>query len=556
VLALGIYLAVWLPTAVRPLVEHLTRSQLFQTSPDPNFYVWSLRWWPYAIGHVLNPLYSTQLEAPAGHALAWAATSPALGLLAAPLTMAAGPVASLNVLTVLALPVSAWAAFVLCRRLTGKFWPALVGGAVFGFSAYEMNHYGAGQINLACTLLLPILAYLALLWRDESISSATFVVLAGVTIAAQFYLFLETFADLTAILAISLGLGAALAGRERRPALLSLARLVGIAYLIAMVLATPYIWYALTTAPPKPATMKSLDLASLVVPNSERTFGIGWLARAAAGPHLESHGGYVGVPLLILAILLAVTAWSSRLVRLLSCVLVLIVVASLGPELYLEGHPIARIPWAGLYGLPIVRSAYPTRLMLFAFLGLAVAAALWLADRATRWRWARWILAACVVAALALNATGITVTRQTTVPAFISSGQYRTDLSPGEIVVVVSNVRNAGMLWQAESDFYMRISGGFLNAGYSHRVDWPTPVQGLVRATPVSVVNFENFVRADHVGAILLDVRYKPRWVGIFAKIGLLGHTAGNVIVYPTDGCRSCRVLTGPEIRQKLRVTA
>ena len=546
--ALGIYLAVWLPTAMRPLVAHVGRSQLDQSSPDPNFYLWSLRWWPFAIGHGLNPLYSAQLDAPAGHALAWTATVPALSLLVAPLTLTAGPVVAFNLLAIVAVPVCAWAAFVLCRRLTGRFWPALAAGAVFGCSAYETNHYGSGQMNLTYTLLLPILAYLMLLWRDKAISSRTFVILAAMTLAIQFYISLEIFADITAFGVISLGLGWALAGRAHRAELVSLARLTAVAYAIAVVLAAPYIRYALATAPPKSPAIVSLDLASLVIPRAGRTFGIPWLAGAAAGPHPVSNGGYVGIPLLVLAVLLAVTAWSSRLVRFLSAMLVLIVLASVGPELYLEGRPVARLPWAALYQLPIVRNAYATRLMLFAYLALAVAVALWLAgtgvgSSAKRTAWGRYALALLAIGVVVVDTPAIVVTPNSTVPAFISTGEYRHDLSSGEIVVVVSNIRNAGMLWQAQSDFYLRIAGGFLNEGFSHRTDLPVPVQRLVRPTPASVASFETFVRSDHVGAILLDARYRPRWAGIFSKVGLVGHAIGNVIVYPTDGCKACRAV-------------
>ena len=138
-LALGLYLAVWLPTLARPLVLHPTWAQLDQQNPDPNFYVWGMRWWPYAIAHGINPLFSTQIAAPAGHALAWVTTAPPLVLLAAPLTLTAGPLVAFNLVTAAALPISAWAAFVLCRRLTGRFWPSIVGGAVYGFSAFEMG---------------------------------------------------------------------------------------------------------------------------------------------------------------------------------------------------------------------------------------------------------------------------------------------------------------------------------------------------------------------------------------------------------------------------------
>ena len=108
----------------------------------------------------------------------------------------------------------------LCRRLTGKFWAALVGGAVFGFSAYEMNHSAAGQLNLTFSLLVPILAYLIVIWWQGSISTRAFVVLAALAMATQFYLFLETFADMTGILVVALlGLVAGRPGRAAESSL-------------------------------------------------------------------------------------------------------------------------------------------------------------------------------------------------------------------------------------------------------------------------------------------------------------------------------------------------
>ena len=128
-----------------------------------------------------------------------------------------------------------------------QFWPSLAGGAVFGFSAYEMNHVIAGQLNLVYSLLVPILGYLVVRWREHSISVRAFVILAGLTMAVQFYLFLETFADLTAILAVSLLVGLALAGRAGRPAIVRLAAPAsGLPMRFAMVLAAPLLAYAVT----------------------------------------------------------------------------------------------------------------------------------------------------------------------------------------------------------------------------------------------------------------------------------------------------------------------
>ncbi len=545
-LALGIYLAACLSTVARPLVLHASSAQLHQKNPDPNFYVWSLRWWPYAISHGINPLITHQIGAPAGYALAWITTVPALAVLAAPLTVLAGPVVSFSLLTAAAMPVSAWAAFVLCRRLTGRFWPSLAGGAIFGFSAYEMSHDALGQLNLAYSLLLPILAYLMLLWRDQAIGARTFVILTGLGLALQFYLFLETFADLTAILVISFVLGLVLAGRPGRPRVLRLARLTAAAYAIAIVLAAPYLAYALSTTPPTLIAVSGTDLASLVIPAPGRTFGIAWLKHAAAGPVTSSQACYVGIPLLVLALLLAVTRWSSRLVRFLACIFVLIVVASLGPEAYLDGHRIAKLPWSGIWQLPILRNAWPSRLMMFAYLVLAIMTALWLAGPAARtWTaWARWSLAALVIAAIALATQPFNIAPRSNVPSFITSGAYRHELTPGEIVVVVSKVGDAGMLWQADSDFYMKVAGGYINAGVSQRGDGPGipgPVFALRHASNWKIARFVAYVKSSDIGAILLDVRNEPAWAGIFGQVGLVGHSVGDVVVYPTDGCRSCR---------------
>jgi hypothetical protein len=546
-IAFLVYLAVWVSTVALPLVLHPSRARLNQRNMDPNLFVWCLRWVPYAVLHGLNPLHSSQIGAPAGTSLAWVTTIPPLGLLASPLTLTAGPVVSFNLLTALAPPLSAFAAFVLCRRLTGKFWPALVGGAVFGFSAFETRASAAGQLDLAYSLLLPILAYLVVVWWQQGISSRIYVILSAAAITAQFYLFTETFADLTAVLAVSLVIGFAVAGRAYRPMVIRLARLTAVAYVTALLLAVPYLVDVLAAKPPRPVLFTAMDLASFVMPRAGSISGIAWLAHSAANVNPESTAGYVGAPLLVVAILLAVVNWQSRLVRFLACMLIFVTVASLGPVLYLDGRSVATLPWGGLYDLPVVRNAWMSRLVVFAFLALAVITAQWLAGSGRLQTLTRWPLAVLVIAAMALNAFPVSDAGKSSVPAFISSGEYRSQLSQGEIVVVVSNVANAGMLWQAQTGFYMRISGGFVNMGYNPTIglaDLPLPVKDLLHATPASVESFEAYVKSNNVGAILLDAGQEPpRWAHIFRRVGLSGHYDAGVVIYPTHDCRRCQVV-------------
>jgi hypothetical protein len=364
----------------------------------------------------------------------------------------------------------------------------------------------------------------------------------------QFYLFLETFADLTALLAVSLAVGIAVGGRANRPEWLRLARYVGYAYGIAILLALPYLAYALRVKAPMLRADTNLDLASLVIPRPGTVAGIPWLYDLATGPIPVSAAGYVGIPLLVLAVLLAVTGWSSRFVRFLTAMLAFIILAALGTTLRVGGGQLFSFPWARLWQLPIVRNAYPSRLMLFAYLALAVMTAVWLARSQSR-RWLRLSLAVLVIAALVQDAGNFDIYPHSTVPTFISSGDYRQQLSPGETVVVVSDVGNAGMLWQAETGFYVRLAGGYINQAITKGSDLPRPVQRLARATPANVAHFEAYVRKARIGAILVDHKHSPLWVGMFWRMGLRGYYSGNVIVYPVDGCRTCRPLNWAGIR-------
>ena len=141
-LALALYFVIFVVAYAFPLLRHPGLPQVWQSKVDPNFYIWSWRWWPYAISHGLNPLHSRQIGAPAGLDLSWATTTPAVAVLMAPVTVLFGPIASFNLTLLLAAPFSGWAAFVAARRLTGQFWIALMAGAVYGFSWYEVGETG------------------------------------------------------------------------------------------------------------------------------------------------------------------------------------------------------------------------------------------------------------------------------------------------------------------------------------------------------------------------------------------------------------------------------
>jgi hypothetical protein len=544
-LALGLYLIAWAVADALPLLAHLTRSQLDQLSPDPNFYVWSIRWWPHALGHLINPLHPTVIGAPRGVDLAWTNSTPALALLLSPLTLTAGPVATFNILVFLSLPLSAWTAFILCRRLTGGFWPALVGGTVYGFSAFEANHILAGQLNLAVSFVFPLLAYLVLAWFEHSLSGRVLVGLLVGALLLEFFISMELFAEMTGLWLVALVLGLLISGVDLRRRVLHLAGNVATAYVVTFALLSPYLAYALSHMPPRfvsDAQHHSMDLLSSVVPRPGQTLGIGWLAQAAGRFPAPLRDDYIGIPLICVLVLLVASVMRSRFTRFLMALLGIVVVVALGPELDVGGRPIVALPWAPVWRLPVIRSAFPARLMVFGFLILGVLLAVWLKER-SRHPWARWLAAGLVLAFMAANLPALKLSSAFSTPGFFTGSGYRQVLRAGETVLVLPDLGNEGMLWQAGTDMYFRSVGGFVGVGVSRSlhgnpaVSATIPPVGRLRAGRLSgrkVQAFRSFLVRRGVGAILVDRRHPGGWPEILGKLGYRSRELGGVLFYRT----------------------
>jgi hypothetical protein len=560
-IAFVIYLVAMIFGLAQPLLPHLDVPHVQQTQVDANFYIWAIGWWPYAITHGLNPLFSHQIMAPGGVNLAWATTTPTVSLLMWPITATAGPIAAFNLSLILAPPASAWAAFILARRLTGKFWPALFAGFVFGFCAYEISHEASGQPNLTVTLLIPLIAYLVLRWWDGSLGRRGFLIWMALALAAEFYTFLEAFADLTLIAPIALVIGYVVAARDTRPKVVRLAVDLVIAYVGSIVLAAPYLYAALVNKPKSFHTAVPqfwVDLAGVVVPRTNRLLGMKWLAPVAG--HVVTPTIYVGIPLLLLFVLVAVFQWSNRLVRLLVPLYVVIFLLALGPKLLIDGKQVMTLPWGYIWNLPLLDSAESQRLMDFGQLVLALLMALWLAHvtKSKVALAARWGLAMLSLAAIFANVptfASVAVPHKPKptqwvqvlpsqpltdqIPSFFTDGTYKQYIKPGENVVIVSHRGNAGMMFQAYTDFYFNIAGGFINASLSREDALPTPVANLSHL-PGEVRNqriagFKAYVKSAQIGAIIVERAWSERWMYVFGKLGLKTTTVGGVTIFQTQ---------------------
>jgi hypothetical protein len=552
--AFAVYLAAFIAVYGWPLLRHLNTPNLRQYWTDPSFYTWSMAWWPYAVSHAINPLYSAQVGAPQGYDLAWASTTPAVDLLMWPVTAAFGVLTSYNVTLLLLPPVSAWAAFLLARRLTGRFWPALLAGAVYGFCPNELVHNWQGQPNLTATAAFPLLAYLVLRWWDGSLRGRWFVAWAAAAMALEFYTFNEAFFDLTLVLAGALVIGCAVAWRSARRKVARLARLSAIAYAGAIAVAAPYLYYAFRHNQGSFSRQRSaffLNPVRLVLPWSDKVFGLNALANYSGHVGRAGIDDYVGVPILLVLAGIAVLTWRSQFTRLLVIGFAFVIALALGPDLVFGTSQPVPLPWARLWSLPIVRSDEPSRFIVFIVLVLAVALAVWLAmpGGSRLLLAARWGLGLLSVAAIlwdtptvysAVNPVPLgyqppaTMRPVNQLPAFITDGMYRRYLHPGETVVIVTYRGNAGMLFQADAGFYFRIAGGFINASVSPQSALPDQVEALDRPSRQVDQEFTDYVRSAGVGAIIVEQAWEEPWMRNFATVlGMHGTSAGGVTIYP-----------------------
>jgi hypothetical protein len=554
-LAFIIYLVVFSLAVGQALISHLTTPSVGQNEVDPNFYIWAWQWWVYAVTHWINPLYSFQIGAPKGYNLAWATTSPSVALFMWPVTHFWGPVVSFNVTLLLAPVASAWGAFVAARRLTGKFWASLPAGAIYGINIYMLAHEVSGQPNLTVNVLFPLMVYLVVQWWEGRLRRVGYVLWMMLAIALEFYTFVEAFAEMSLLWAFAFLIGLVVARHGTRLKLLRLAGFTLAAYLGAIVLAAPYLRYALHNYPSSLTRQDarfSLDLAGLVIPRGDRLLGLHfWLA--AAG-HNKATTAYLGAPLLVIWLLLVIFHWRSRIAWLLTAGLFVIIALATGPVLSIDSQTVVTWPWNQLWTLPIFKSAEPIRFIVFAYLLLSIALAMWLAalTKSRVLRGLRWLLGTLALAAIfadlptfaevvvppppvgwnqAMPSLGL----PTQIPPFFTDGAYKEYLHRGEIVVIISRRGNAGMLFQADTNFYFKIDGGFINASLSNVNAIPEPVADMSFPTPLRDSAFEEYIRSARVGAIIVEQAWSAAWMYNYDRVGMKPISVGGVTIYQTS---------------------
>jgi hypothetical protein len=424
-----------------------------------------MAWWPPSLVHGLDPIYTHALYYPDGLDLAHGAMVPAAALLLSPVTAVLGPIGSYNVAMVLSPVLAATFAFLLCRRLTGSFWAALVGGWLFGFSPYMLGQM-AGHLHLTLVFLVPAIVHLVVRAWDGELPARWLVVLLTIALSLQLYISAEVLVSTALFGAVALAAAYILGDAQARERLRALVPPLAIASVAAAVLAVPYLYEAFkpgqVPAIPARTDIVSADLLSYVVPSTLTRIGGTTFATTTA--HFTEGafegGAYLTLPLIAMA---ALGAWVGRRnlwVRVAVVTLLVIVICSFGGHLHINGAFTIPMPWAAIDRLPVLGQLLPARFADDVFLIVTVLAASWIA-RTSRRAVAGVLAVLAVVLAWPALSTGPWKSA-TGLPPLFASNAYQRYISPHDVALVLPiGGTGSSMLWQAAAHFRFPITGGY-----------------------------------------------------------------------------------------------
>jgi hypothetical protein len=520
---------------------------------DESFFIWCLKWWPYAVAHHLNPFIPKLVFAPEGFNLAWATCAPLMAWLALPLTATLGPVSAYNLLCVLCPALNAWTAFILCRHVGARFWASLVGGWLFGFSPFVVGHILGGHLSLFPVFLLPLMVLAVLMRLEERIGVRSFILLLCALLVGEFLTSAEVFATLTVMGAIMLVVGWLFARGELRRRIQALFVPLEFAYLGAVVLLSPYlyyVWVGFRSLPYYPAEALSTNLLNLVVPVQTTSL---WyaapifqqLSSSFDTTYISERGAYVGLPLLIVTGWFVIEHRRTVMSRTCATLAVMTTLLSMGPFAHVGRNIGWWLPWWVFTQMPLLDQALPIRLSIYAVLILAVLAAMWLTS-APLPLWIRMVAAVLIVASMFPNISR-TFWRSPVVqiPTFFSDkGLYHHYLHKGETVAILPFAWGAGsqaMGWQAQTGMYFKMTTGYVLFTPPSYLRWPAIRAALRCAEIPSIAEQWKAFFASHNVSVLIVVydaspmampQQKALQRKVLPSLGLAAVNIGGVSLY------------------------
>jgi len=518
---------------------------------DPTIFSWSLVWWPYALSHGLNPFVTSFAYAP-WYNLTWTPSMPAASLLAYPITRAFGPIVSQNALALMAPALAAWAAFSLCFYLSNCLWSSLLGGYVFGFSPYFAGQL-CGHLPIVLVFPVPLAVYLTVRRFDGSLSVRSFVVFQALLISLFALLWIEGLATATIFGGMALLVALSVLRDEQRRRLWNTTLHTTYAYVLAVVILTPWFYYTFARGVPhgpvNPPEAYSADLLNFLVPTVVSfAYRLPIFRPLAAALNPCEMTAYLGLGLLVVAVVFPMSSWKQQGTRILTYSLVLICLASLGPKLHISGKAFFLLPWAVFVHIPLVNNALPGRFMMYAFLCLAIMTSICLA-RLSSGR-SKVLLGTLILISSLPNVGSGVWSSSIPIPPFFTQKSYRKYLRRGDTVLIFPfGGESYEMLWQALSDMYFRIAGGHLTLPPPEYQRWPILSAFLTGDLPMDTERqLACFLTTHNVSAVLVEAANDPIGRSVMSVLRVNPVEDGGVLIYrlpttldknyPPESCR------------------
>jgi hypothetical protein len=505
---------------------------------DPMQYVWSIKWVPWAIGHGHNPFLTNAMWAPGPFDLAATGWTPLAALVAIPVTLTIGPLASYNLLILASPALAAFFAFRLCHYITGRVAPAVVGGFMFGFSSYVVGQM-IGHLHLTLVFFIPLAVEFVLRHLDGRSSRRRFVIEIAAVVVGQALLSTEVLFTALMFGAITLVAGWAFADTELRERIRRTTVDIVFGGIVGAVVLSPFLYYAVIYDSPPPLIDESrlpMDALNPLVPTPVDHIGQHSFAAVAETFHgaFAESGGYIGIAVVILVGWWLISTWKRRATRVMLVVLAFGILLSLGTALNIAGHPTISLPWKLVENLPVFEQVIPERLALYTSLVVAIAVAEVLAARVGA-AWLRWGLAVIGVAMLIPAGSSPLFHSKQPEPTFFTTDQYKRYLRPEETVLTFPfSQLGYSMLWQVRADMYFRVAGGYLaQQPPDEYLEEPAVLQFYAQeANAETPCLIKSFIERRDVGAVLLESTSTEPWRPALAELGLHRRQVGGMDVY------------------------
>src|SRR5262245_9373521 len=344
--------------------------------------VWLLGWVPFALSHGHALFYTNWILSPAGVNLADNTAMTLLGILAAPVTVLAGPIAAYNLVLRAGFLLSALAMFIVVRQVVRRWPAAFAAGLLYGFSPFMVGQGLSHEFLVFAPVPPLVFGILIDVFGQRRMPALRAGLLLGLLAAAQFLISAETFA-MTVLFAV-LGSALALCYRQGRARLgHALKAAVWAAGTCALIVAYPlqalFAGPEHIVGPPHPLTqLYSLHgtLLGAVQPSPLVRLAPAPLLHSSASliqGNLQETGTYLGAPLVLIAACLAI-AYRRRPVTAIAGVLAVVSYAlSLGTRIAIRNHGTSLPgPFAALAHVPFIQDIEPARFSLFTALFVAI----------------------------------------------------------------------------------------------------------------------------------------------------------------------------------------